>query len=357
MGFTRCRCDELVFLILTFVGLLPHDRTTRRPRRHALARRLTFKGTESLGPHTDGLDAVVHLGLEGDRRIDTLEVSEDLPLPLVGLSLRRIAGAGDASLDLGGQPPLVVLDDVGQLVGQQAVAGGGARRPLSPTEVDVGAGGERVGVEDTRRLLGGTVVVDAHVPEVAPECPLHPKLHPIRHGTPVAGHDLRRGFGRPVSRGVTHQPQHDPVRRKPCCPAGAQSGEIAHDEAPQDGSHPLGVLSAQGRVHEVVAHECVHLRDALVGRTELRGLGLLGLLDVFDLLGLRCRLLVDEPHATHPSVGTLTVTSTFSADTSHPDHRSVTCGTSSRAPLTGREVVTRPPTVSPSCSPTASACR
>ena len=74
MGFTRCRCDELVFLILTFVGLLPHDRTTRRPRRHALARRLTFKGTESLAQGvTEVYQVPVFLQFHHQREAEALE--------------------------------------------------------------------------------------------------------------------------------------------------------------------------------------------------------------------------------------------------------------------------------------------
>ena len=83
----------------------------------------------------------------------------------VGLALHRVAGLRHG--ERAARARAALLDDVGELVGDQLVAGGRARVVLAAGEVDVGAGRERARGDRAVELVGGVVGVDADVGEVA----------------------------------------------------------------------------------------------------------------------------------------------------------------------------------------------
>ena len=75
-----------------------------------------------------------------------------------------------------------LLHDVGQLVGQQVLAGAGARRVQAGREVDVGPGRERVRRHPCRERAVG---VHAHVGERGAEPGLHPGERASTQGCPT----------------------------------------------------------------------------------------------------------------------------------------------------------------------------
>ena len=91
-------------------------------------------------------------------------------LVLGGIRRRRQL---DASVRRLGQPALIVLHHVGQLVQQQPIAGLAARRELAAREVDVRADRDRAGACGLRGLRRGTVGVDPDVREAVSEQRLH----------------------------------------------------------------------------------------------------------------------------------------------------------------------------------------
>ena len=128
---------------------------------------------------------------------DAVELEDRLGGRGVGVPLQRHAGAGRAPGDRAGA---ALLDDMGELVGDQRVPDRGPGHELVRAEGDVAADRDRPRLQRAGQVGGGRVVVDAHAGEVGAERPPHPIADRPLQRPPatepplqVLGPDLLRG--------------------------------------------------------------------------------------------------------------------------------------------------------------------
>src|SRR6185436_7128264 len=143
-----------------------------------------------------------------------------------------------------------LLDDVGELVSEQRVAGGRARAELAGAERDMRAEGERAGFELARQLCGAVVDVDADIAERMAERRLHAR----------AGVALERAAGAELAG------ERGGVDARRAGGAGGGFAQRAHD-APDTGSHLEQVGQPAGA--ELVGQVVGHVAGADPGRDAL----------------------------------------------------------------------------------------
>lgn len=131
-----------------------------------------------------------------------------------------------------GHAALVGLDDVGELVGDEPIAGRGAGLVFAGPEVQVGAEREGVGGEVAGVGLGGGIGVDAHVGEVVPEGALHAlEGAGVERLSGAAGGGNRCGGRRP-GLGAAERAEHGGVARPRALlgEAGVFEGEVGGEQ-------------------------------------------------------------------------------------------------------------------------------
>lgn len=196
-----------------------------------------------------------------DRPIGLLERVQHLHFVRVRLDLVRIGRARDLHAVAGlarREAALVALDDVGQLVRQDAIAGARARRVLTAPEIDVGPEREGIGLQRVGGRGGAAVGVDTHVREIATKRKLEPGQLLSGELRSPSGADRRHGAGafEIHGHGVAHRAKHGLVRAHlldlPADAAGRE-GQLAGDELVQAGRAerwPSGQRVLEDRVAE-----------------------------------------------------------------------------------------------------------